>query len=97
MKFAYCEDTDLSLRLKEAGHKIYALYAPLVHHYQNKTIKTVEKEGEVDVRASFEHNHEYIKLRWSHYLENDRVMLHRQEDLSLTEGTESDVIKTVIT
>lgn len=95
LKFAYCEDTDLSLRLKEAGYKIYALYAPLVHHYQNKTIKVVEKEGEVDVRASFKHNHEYIKLRWAHYLENDRVMIHRQKDLSQKEGMDSNVVKTL--
>lgn len=78
LQFAYCEDADLSLRLQEAGHKIYALYTPLVHHYQNKTIKTVEQEGEVDVRASFAHNHEYIRLRWKDYLANNRVMARRQ-------------------
>ena len=91
LKFAYCEDADLSLRLKEAGHRIYALYAPLVHHFQNKTIKTVEKEGEVDVRATFAHNHEYIKLRWAHYIEHDRVLLHRKP----LEGMESNVVETV--
>lgn len=84
LKFAYCEDADLSLRLKEAGKKIYSLHAPLVYHYQNKTIVDVEKEGEIDVRASFEHNHEYISTRWKHYLQHDRVLLHRK-------GTESDV------
>tara|TARA_Y100000034_G_scaffold73807_1_gene88760 strand:+ start:958 stop:2052 length:1095 start_codon:yes stop_codon:yes gene_type:complete len=78
LQFAYCEDADLSLRLQEAGHKIYALYTPLVHHYQNKTIKTVEREGEVDVRASFKHNHEYIELRWKDYLKTNRVMARRQ-------------------
>lgn len=80
LKFAYCEDGDLSLRLKEAGHKIYALYAPLVYHYQNKTIEVVEKEGEVDVRASFEHNHKYIQHRWKEYLETKRVLLIRGKD-----------------
>lgn len=78
LKFAYCEDADLSLRLKEAGYKIYALHAPLVHHYQNKTIVEVEKEGQVDVRATFDHNHAYIKERWKHYLANERVMLHKR-------------------
>jgi GT2 family glycosyltransferase len=79
LQFAYCEDADLSLRLQEAGHKIYALYTPLVYHYQNKTIKTVEQEGEVDVRASFKHNHEYIELRWKDYLKTNRVMARRKE------------------
>ena len=37
-EFAYFEDVDLSLRLKKAGEKIYALYNPLVHHYGNKTV-----------------------------------------------------------
>jgi GT2 family glycosyltransferase len=78
LKFAYCEDADLSLRLKEAGKKIYSLHAPLVHHYQNKTIVDVEKEGEVDVRASFEHNHQYIKERWHDYIANERVLLKRK-------------------
>lgn len=73
LNFAYCEDADLSLRLKEAGHELYALHAPLVHHYQNKTIIEVEKEGEIDVRASFEQNHQYLKNRWKDYLENSRV------------------------
>jgi GT2 family glycosyltransferase len=79
LRFAYCEDADLSLRLKEAGKKIYALHAPLVHHYQNKTIVEVEREGEIDVAASFAANHEYIKERWRFYLENDRVLLRRNK------------------
>ena len=80
LQFAYCEDADLSLRMKEAGYKLYALHAPLVHHYQNKTIVEVEKEGQVDVRKSFDHNHAYIKERWKHYLEHERVLLKRRTD-----------------
>jgi GT2 family glycosyltransferase len=79
LSFAYCEDADLSLRLKEAGGKIYSLHAPLVHHYQNKTIKAVEQEGEHDVAKSFRDNHEYIKNRWQHYLANERVLLKRKD------------------
>jgi hypothetical protein len=74
LKFAYCEDSDYSLRLKEAGKKIYALYAPLVLHYQNKTVVEVEKSGELDLRATFDQNHAYLKERWKNYLQNDRVM-----------------------
>ncbi len=80
LKFAYCEDADLSLRLKEAGKRIYALHAPLVHHYQNKTIVEVEKEGEVDVRSSFDENHMYLKTRWANYLLNDRVLLKSRRE-----------------
>jgi hypothetical protein len=82
LDFAYCEDADLSLRLKEAGKSIYALHAPLVYHFQNKTIQAVEKEGVVDVRATFERNHKYIQNRWKDYLENKRVLLNRRKDSS---------------
>lgn len=78
LKFAYCEDADLSLRLKEAGSKIYSLHAPLVHHYQNKTIVEVEKEGQVDVAATFAANHEFIKERWKDYLKYERVLVKTQ-------------------
>jgi GT2 family glycosyltransferase len=77
LQFAYCEDSDYSLRLKEAGKKIYALYAPLVHHYQNKTVKDVEGEGQLDLRSSFDHNHAYVKERWKNYLEHERVVLKK--------------------
>jgi GT2 family glycosyltransferase len=78
LKFAYCEDSDFSLRLKEAGKRIYALHTPLVHHYQNKTVVAVEKEGSLDLRATFEYNHKYIKERWKYYLANERIMLKRK-------------------
>lgn len=78
LKFAYCEDADFSLRLMESGGRLYALHAPLVHHYQNKTIVEVEKEGHIDVRATFDHNHTYIKERWKDYLSNGRVLLRQR-------------------
>lgn len=80
LNFAYSEDADLSFRLKEAGNKIYALHAPLVHHYQNKTIKAVEKEGEIDVRVTFERNRAWIQKRWAGYLETGRVLLNTKVD-----------------
>jgi len=73
LTFAYCEDADLSLRLKEAGLKVYALHAPLVHHYGNKTIKQVSQEGEIDVKKTFDLNHQYMQVRWKDYLEKGRV------------------------
>ena len=78
LEFAYCEDADLSLRLKEAGKKIYALHAPLCHHYQNKTITAVAKEGDVDAAATFQHNHEYMARRWAKYIETGRVLLSKE-------------------
>jgi hypothetical protein len=73
LKFAYCEDSELSLRLNKIGLKPYALHVPLVHHYGNKTIKQVMKEKEVDVFKSFESNHTYMQEQWADYLKNGRV------------------------
>jgi len=75
LKFAYGEDADFSLRLKEKGYKIYAAHPQLVWHKGNATVTEVKKEGKVDLRATFEHNHNYIRKRWKHYLENKRALL----------------------
>jgi len=75
LQFAYCEDADFSLRVQAAGHKIYVSHLMLVHHYENKTIKEVQKEGNIDVRASFDYNHKYMRLKWVDYLAQHRVDL----------------------
>lgn len=80
LKFAYCEDSDFSLRLKKHGKKIYSLYVPLVHHYQNKTVKEVEQQGKLNLRESFDHNHKVVKERWKNYLEKERVVLRQKSD-----------------
>lgn len=66
LQFAYCEDADLSLRLKEDGHKIYALYADLVVHYENKTMTEINQNSEFLKWFSeiFEKNHSYMRKRW---------------------------------
>jgi hypothetical protein len=87
LDFAYCEDADLSLRIKEAGKKIYSLHAPLVHHYQNKTIIEVEREGQIDVKATFERNHCYLEKRWANYLAKERVVLKRKDSDVQFSGT----------
>lgn len=71
LKFAYAEDSDFSLRLREAGHDIYALNAQLVHHYGNATVTAVAKEG-YNMSDSFSGNHKYIEKRWSSYLNRCR-------------------------
>lgn len=73
LSFAYGEDSDFSLRLKEKGLDIYALYIKLVKHYGNITALEVHKEK--DTSESFESNHQYIRSRWKDYLENKRVTI----------------------
>jgi hypothetical protein len=82
LDFAYCEDADFSMRLLEAGKKLYALHVPLVYHYQNKTIQAVRKEGEIDVLSTFNRNHEYVSKRWSDYLANHRVLSRKDSNVS---------------
>ena len=81
LKFAYCEDADLSLRLKAAGLKVYALHLMLVHHYENKTIIAVQSEGSIDVLSSFTHNHKFLREKWAEYLNSQRVDLKNVEDV----------------
>jgi GT2 family glycosyltransferase len=65
LEFAYSEDADLSFRLQEAGHEIYALYLRLVDHLGNQTIKAlIEEEGEEKFRITSEKNRKYLNQRW---------------------------------
>jgi GT2 family glycosyltransferase len=73
LSFAYGEDSDYSLRLKNAGLDIYALHLKLVKHVGNATSKEVQKE--LDTSASFEQNHAYIRKRYADYLKTKRVLL----------------------
>ncbi len=68
LKFAYCEDADFCLRLKEKGLSSYALHVPLVHHYGNKTANQVSKER--DITRTFQDNHLYMQKRWAKILEH---------------------------
>lgn len=62
LKFAYGEDSDFSLRVKELGYKIYALHLNYVKHVGCATIKSVMKKN--NVLSSFHHNHEILKKKW---------------------------------
>lgn len=69
LEFAYCEDADFCLRLKEAGLEIYAINVELVNHYENKTIKSVQtEEFKQFFRERLEKNREYCLKRWSSIL-----------------------------
>lgn len=74
-EFAYCEDADFSLRLQAAGERIYALHLMLVHHYENRTIRSIVKEGKMDVTRTFYRNHDILKSKWSTYLASSRADL----------------------
>ncbi len=73
LTFAYCEDTDLSLRVKESGLGIYALNLELVLHHANITSRTVSRER--NMKPEFLSNHKYIQNRWKKYLSEERILL----------------------
>jgi O-antigen biosynthesis protein len=64
LKFAYGEDSDLCLRLKEAGRKVYALHLEFVEHFGNKTIRAISQGRESEFHTTFRVNHDYLKDRW---------------------------------
>ncbi len=68
LEFAYAEDSDLSLRLREQRWAIHALHLDLVLHHGNKTIAAVHDELGPVVRETFRKNHDYIRRRWAYVL-----------------------------
>jgi|APSaa5957512535_1039671.scaffolds.fasta_scaffold22467_2 GT2 family glycosyltransferase len=84
LKFAYAEDADLSLRIKEHGFDIYALHLDLVVHHENKTIKAVNQSPDkgglkIDLKKTFHENHEYLKKRWSNFEALQSGLTHLEE------------------
>jgi len=69
ISFAYCEDSDLSLRIRERGWGIYSCHSDgLVRHYGNKTsLEVANKDDRLEICAR--KNLEYMKRRWSSFLE----------------------------
>ncbi len=65
-RFAYCEDADLSLRLREKGWKIKTVTLPMVH-VRGSTSKAVVREG-VDLQGYHLYNHAVFMTRWGAYL-----------------------------
>lgn len=62
LKFAYGEDSDLSLRMREQGYSLHKADFRLIHE-RCATSKHVK-----EVRAHQEANHTYCRNRWAHYL-----------------------------
>jgi len=79
LEFAYCEDSDFSFRLREAGKELYVIYSPLVYHYGNKTIEQVSKHKKDEIVRTFDKNHAYVKKRWSSFLRQNRVLLSKDK------------------
>jgi GT2 family glycosyltransferase len=76
LQFAYGEDSDFSLRLKEAGYRIFASNAALVDHFGNATIREVSKKR--NTSATFTANHDYLRRRWASYLKERRILANVQ-------------------
>lgn len=71
LKFAYGEDSEYSIRVKNANYKVYALHLQYVKHIGNATAKEVIKK--MDLSVTFRENHEYIKKKWGSYLESLKI------------------------
>lgn len=62
LKFAYWEDTELSLRLRELGYKVAHVDLPMRHDQQGATTRLVP-----EVQAHYDHNTAEMKRRWGWY------------------------------
>ncbi len=67
LKFAYGEDSDLSLRMREAGYTIHQANFKLTTHIRAATSSKVP--GILKIQ---EENHVYLRKRWGHYLRTRR-------------------------
>lgn len=75
LKFAYFEDSDLSLRMREKGYAI--ALAPLhFEHTRRSTSELVRHEGKIDLDAICRRNHQTFRTKWKRYLEK-RTFAHR--------------------
>lgn len=72
LQFAYGEDSDFSLRLREAGKSIYAITMELVKHHAHQTTAAVKVKR--NIKPEFVANHEYVHRRWHDYLKENRVL-----------------------
>jgi GT2 family glycosyltransferase/ADP-heptose:LPS heptosyltransferase len=62
IKFAYFEDTDLSLRLRELGYNIQTVPIPISHHHRSATSRNLNL---IDV---IQHNKAAMWDRWGFYI-----------------------------
>lgn len=69
MEYAYFEDSDLSLRLKQAGYKFIHIDIPHQHFRSTSALKIPE----VAARTVYEYNRTRFLSRWSNYLKHRKL------------------------
>lgn len=75
LKFAYYEDSDLSLRMRQAGYDI-ALAPVFLKHQRRSTSDLVRREGKINLDSVIRRNHLAFRTRWKRYLRT-RTFAHR--------------------
>lgn len=79
-RFAYCEDADLSLRLRKKGWHIKTARIGL-SHIRGATVAAVRFEGRVDIEGYHKVNHQILQRKWGRYLEerafSERIRIRR--------------------
>lgn len=65
-RFAYCEDADLSLRMRKRGYHIAHVAASIVH-LGTQTVPVAVKEG-IDIEGFHAINHVTLRRNWGTYL-----------------------------
>lgn len=72
LKFAYGEDSDLSLRMRQLGYTIHQVPFRLPFHAGGATTRTVP-----NLKPIILENHRYLMTKWADYLKNpDRKFAH---------------------
>lgn len=71
LQFAYGEDSDLSLRMRQAGYSIHQVPFRLPFHAGGATTRTVP-----NLKPIILANHQYLMNKWADYLKSDRRFPH---------------------
>lgn len=66
--FAYCEDSDFSLRARKAGWRITVVDAGVIHHEH----QTAHGTPGLDLRRYWAENHKTLAARWAGYIQTGR-------------------------
>jgi ADP-heptose:LPS heptosyltransferase len=78
-RLGYCEDADLSLRLRKIGYHIQHVNAP-VKHLHTQTVPVAVADG-IDMWGSHDINHHTLRRRWKGYLKTksfvERILVRR--------------------
>jgi GT2 family glycosyltransferase/ADP-heptose:LPS heptosyltransferase len=67
-RFAYCEDADLSLKLRRRGYELAEVDLPGYEHGRASTTDLVRKQGTVDVDGYRVINQLRLRSRWAEYM-----------------------------